>query len=87
MTSDPKYLRGRQSHVNASLPQGPEDFVHKLMQKGAQNADTTPILDEQLMPCVLSMAKYHVEAINCMHQMATANAADKTQASTDIKSI
>jgi hypothetical protein len=58
-----------------------------MMKKGTEKSNKTALLDDLLMPCVLSMAKYHVEAISCMHQVCVSSATDKSQASAEVKQL
>jgi hypothetical protein len=45
------------------LPRSPEDFLGKIK-------DTPDIIDQYFMPKILTMAKYHVEAINSVNGLA-----------------
>ena len=45
------------------LPRNPEDFISKIKE-------SPDIIDEYFMPKILTMAKFHVESINCVNTLA-----------------
>ena len=58
--SDQKYIKGRQNHMDMKLPRTPDDFLDQIQ-------GSADIIDEYFMPKILTMAKFHVEAINSIN--------------------
>lgn len=72
-----KYVQARNAHATFKLPEGPDELVSQLL---ASESAAKQLLDDKLMPAILSMAKYHVDAVNSMHRLCLQEKDSKAQA-------
>ena len=62
----------------------PDDLLSRI---GGQSSEQEQFIDKNLMPQILSMAKYHVEAINLEHNQVTNGEAKSLSQSSNNQSV
>ena len=67
IVNEAKYINGRKMHLDISLPDSPESMLDQMCKTNVEGKENS-IIDEYYMPKILSMAKFHVEAINQLHK-------------------